>query len=378
MNIGIDARMMNPGCGIGRYIEQLVVHILALPESKEHTFVLFVKKEQIPTYRMLQEQYLHVKFVEADVHWYTWKEQRELPKIIRGYDIDLMHFPHWNVPYAYGGPFVVTVHDLIMYHFPRPSATTLGPLKFFIKDKIHRLILRRAVKKAEHILVPTEFTKHDVHTTLRIPEEKMTVTYEAPSMIMPDKEESALEILEKYQIFKPHVICVGAAYPHKNLLGLLRAWKIFEETYGSDYQLVLVGKKSAFYDTIMNSDEMKACKQVVYTGFVSDSVLRVLYETASLSVIPSLYEGFGLPPLEAMQYGIPVVSSDKTCLPEVLGEAALYTDPENPEQLASVMYTGLTDEHIRNALIENGKRELGRYRWETLAKQTLVVYEGKY
>ncbi|MBU0661488.1 glycosyltransferase family 4 protein [Patescibacteria group bacterium] len=375
MNIGIDARMISPSFGIGRYIEQLLLHMFALEKSKEHSFVLFMKKEMAQIYMPLfQELHANIRVVYTEIPWYSFKEQKEMPALIRAEGVDCMHFPHWNVPYLYNDPFVVTVHDLIMYHFPRPEATTLGPLLFFFKNRVHRFILSHAVKKARHVLVPSMFTKEDVHTTLRVPKEKMTVSYEAPIDIK-EGEGKPLSVLETYNIFRPHVLYVGAAYPHKNVKGLLEAWHVFEQTYGNDYQLVLVGQKNPFYTRLLESKEMRACTQVIYTDFVPDDQLKVLYETASLFVTPSLYEGFGLPPLEAMKYGVPVVSSDRTCLPEILGEAALYADPENKEQLAEQMYRALSDDHIRFVLKERAKGELSRYSWKQMAEQTLAIYE---
>ena len=272
MKIGIDCRMLGSGFGLARYIQQLVKHLLEI--DLENQYVLFFRNENIKEFKAVTNK--NVKIIIADLPWYSWQEQIKFKKIIKQQNIDLMHFPHWNVPYVYNGPFVVTIHDLIMYHFPRPEATTLGTSKFFVKDKIHRLILRHAVKRAKHILTPTSFTKHDIHTTLKIPEEKITITYEAPFCISEEGKLNPLDVLEKYQILKPHVIYVGAAYPHKNLKGLLKAWQIFEQRYGLDYQLVLVGQKNYFYDKLINSDEIKACKQVVYTGFVPDNVLQIL------------------------------------------------------------------------------------------------------
>ena len=170
------------------------------------------------------------------------------------------------------------------------------------------------------------------------------------------------------------MLYVGAAYPHKNLEGLLNAWKIFEEKYGDEYQLVLVGKKDYFYSRIFNNRTIEQCSNIVFTGFIPDEELVALYASVSLFVFPSLYEGFGLPPLEAMAHGVPVVASNRSCLPEVLGEAVLYFDPENYHQMASCIHHGLTDADLRFELKERGAEELKRFSWEKLARQTLAVY----
>jgi glycosyltransferase involved in cell wall biosynthesis len=278
------------------------------------------------------------------------------------------------VPILYNKPFVVTIHDLTMYHYPRPEATTLGPLKFWFKDKAHRLVVRHAVRKAKKIIVTSEFTKQDVRKTLGVPMEKMVVTYQAPFERYKLQDTNKFKIQNsKFKITEPYVLYVGAAYPHKNLGGLLKAWKIFCEKYGEDYKLVLVGQKNYFYNNLQSS--IFNLKSVVHLDNVSDDELVSLYSNASLFVFPSLYEGFGLPPLEAMSHGVPVASSNRACMPEVLGEAALYFDPENYEQMADVIHRGLMDEDVRFQLKNNASELLKAYSWEKLARETLCLYE---
>ncbi|MFH0857605.1 MAG: glycosyltransferase family 1 protein [Candidatus Magasanikbacteria bacterium] len=375
MRIGIDARMMSSGFGIGRYIEQLVIHLLELPEAKENDFVLFLMPDGIKQYGYLREKYKNVSFVLADIHWYTFQEQWKFLKRVNNASLDVMHFPHWNVPLFYRKPFVLTVHDLTMFHFPRPDATTLGPIKFWIKDKAHRLILKSATKRAKHIFVTSEFTKQDVFDHLKVPKEKMLVTYQAPfDHIEKSNPQGGVDKLKQWGITLPYVLYVGAAYPHKNLPCLLRAWKRVEEKTGNLYQLVLVGKKTPFYTQLLESEAMKDCNTIIYTDFVEDMNLEVIYNHAKLFVFPSLYEGFGLPPLEAMAHKVPVVSSSASCLPEVLGEGALYFDPESEENMAQVMMSALEDENIRMDILSAGKGVLQNYSWNILAKKTFDEY----
>lgn len=371
MRIGIDARMLGTGYGIGRYIEQLIEHLALI--DRENEYVLFVKEQGTMNNEQLTKLPENFREALTDIPWYSLAEQTKLTSIIKRERVDLMHFPHWNTPLAYRAPFIVTIHDLTMFHYPRPEATTLGPVKFWFKDKAHRLVIRHAVKRAKHIIVMSEWVKQDVHETLGVPMEKMTVTYQAPFQ---DNAEFRIQnselILKKYSIQKPYILYVGAAYPHKNLEGLLKAWKIFTEKYGAGYQLVLAGKEDYFYKRLKSVISNQ--KSVVFTGLVSDDELIVLYESASLFVYPSLSEGFGLPPLEAMARGVPVASSNRTCLPEVLGEASLYFDPENYAQMAEVMYRGLTDEEASFELRQKAREELKRYSWGKLARETLGIY----
>jgi glycosyltransferase involved in cell wall biosynthesis len=369
MNIGIDARMMGPGFGLGRYVEQLVLHLLQIEQAKDHVFVLFVKPDGKKQYKYLTKKYKNVQFVVVDIHWYSIKEQIVFPKIIRSQHIDLMHFPHWNVPLFYRGNFVLTIHDLIMYHFPRPEATTLGPILFFIKNKIHRLVLIVASRRAKHIFVTSTFTAEDVHNCLNIPFEKMTVTYQAP--FKKDEKNKIKEIAIRE---KQYALYIGAAYPHKNISMLIDAWEVLEEKYGDDFELVLAGKENSFYTEIQKNIETSKSKNITYIGFVSDEELISLYKKALLYVFPSLYEGFGLPPLEAMQYGIPVASSNASCLPEVLSDNVLYFDPENKEHMADMIWKGLTDEYIRFDLINKSKQYVKQFSWNDLAQETFKKY----
>jgi glycosyltransferase involved in cell wall biosynthesis len=376
MKIGIDARMYGSGFGLARYTQQCIHHLLKI--DSDYQYVLFVKKNHAALSSYIKEHSItQVRLVVVDIPWYSLKEQLCFKKIIQKESVDLMHFPHWNIPLFYNDPFVVTIHDLIMYHYPRPEATTLGPITFWIKDQIHRRVVRHAVGKAKHIFVTSEFTKHDVHTTLQVPLDKMTVTYQAP-FVSAKSDVSASAVLKKYGITKPFALYVGSAYPHKNLDTLVDAWKQYIAEYEEDRQLVLVGKESYFYDRLQK--KIKDDFSIIYTGFVEDDELTALYTKSDLYIFLSLYEGFGLPPLEALSHGVPVIASNRSCLPEVLGEAALYVDPKEVSQIVDVMHTGFTDEHIRHDIRQNAKKELLKYSWSSLAKKTQDIYDrvGRY
>lgn len=371
MRIGIDARMYGKGFGLARYIEQLIHHLAFIPSS--YTFVFFVSSSERARLEKHMSRYnTAVEYIEVDIPWYSWKEQIYFPRVLRSASLDLVHFPHWNVPLFYRKKFIVTVHDLIMYHYPRPEATTLGPVLFWIKDRIHRLVLRHAVMHAEKICVTSEFTKQDMHTTLGVAKDKMVVTYQAPFPQSTIKK-VADDVLQTYGITKPYVLYVGAAYPHKNIARLVDVWNDYVDVYGDDMQLVLVGKENYFYTQIVQ--KIAGNPHIVYTGFVSDEDLEVLYMKSRAYVFISFYEGFGLPPLEALMHNVPVIASHTSCLPEVLGEAALYVDPENNEQIREALHTVITDEHIRHELKEYGKEVREQYSWNRLATQTYRIYE---
>lgn len=364
MKIGIDARMYGPSQGgIGRYVEQLIKHLQKIDQNNQ--YVLFLRQNNFVECEISNPNF---KKVLADIPWYSLKEQTNLTKIITKENVDLMHFPHWNVPLFYRGKFIVTIHDLIMYHFPRTEASTHGPLAYFIKDKLHRLVLSSAAKRAADIIATSEFTKQDIIKELKINLKKITVTYQAP---LPTKE--ANEPLPK-EIKKPYALYVGAGYPHKNLAGLLKAWKKIEER-NEELNLVLAGRKNFFYDQLTNSLEFKSCKRIKYLPNPNDELLETLYQNASLFVFPSFYEGFGLPPLEAMLRNVPTASSNTSCLLEVLGNAAWYFDPNDIEDMARKILTVFDNTDLRSTLQKCAQVLLKKYSWASLAHKTLQLYK---
>ncbi|MFA5127877.1 MAG: glycosyltransferase family 1 protein [Patescibacteria group bacterium] len=374
MKIGIDARMLgSKQGGIGRYIEQLVrefaneQHTPApLQRGGDFEFVVFLRKENWD----LVAETPNIKKVMADIPWYGWREQLLLPEIIKREKVDLMHFPHWNIPLFYKGKFIVTIHDLLLLHYPTRAASTLGPISYFFKSIAHKIILRHAIYYSKKIIAPSEFTKNDILKNFKVKPEKIIVTLLAPMPAITQMADIDLKI--QYKITKPYILYVGVAYPHKNLEGLLEAWKIFCADHGNIYQLVLAGRKNFFYERLEKMAEN--IDGVIFTGFVPDDDLPTLYQHASLYVFPSFYEGFGLPPLEAMTYGVPVTSSNTTCLPEILGQAAAYFDPRDPSDMADTIWRCLIDSELRATLNKNGTQLIHNYSWKNTARATLDVY----
>lgn len=372
MRIGIDARMYGPKQGgLGRYIEQLIKKLEKY--DSENEYIIFLRKKNWDEYHPENPKF---KKILADVRWYGLAEQIKMPKIINQQKVDLMHFPHWNVPYFYKEPFIVTIHDLLLLHYPTKKASTLGPITYWFKNLAFKKVLQHAASKAKQIISPCEFTRQDINQTLNVPLEKIVVTYLAPSDYSPLSNPGlSRELRRKYNITKPYALYVGVAFPHKNLEGLIKAWEIFEKKYTDKFQLILVGKKNFFYDRLINSELFKKSKNVIYTDYLNDSELSEIYSGARLYVFPSLYEGFGLPPLEAMQHEIPVISSNSTCLPEILGDSAYYFDPHNYNQIADAIYMGFTDEKLREKLINSSKNTIQKYSWDSTAKETLIIYK---
>lgn len=368
MRIGIDARMYGPKQGgLGRYIEQLILNLEKIDSVNE--YVIFLRHENWEEYTPSAPNF-HKQL--ADIKWYGWSEQIFLPQIFKTEEVDLMHFPHWNVPFFYRRPFVATIHDLLLLHYPTRAASTLGPILYFFKNLAFKFILNRTAKSARQIIAPCEFVKNDIVKTLKINPEKITVTLLAPGEPTTQTTRPPDNLPTQ-----PYILYVGVAFPHKNLLGLIRVWKIFTEKYDNNYRLVLVGKENYFYRQLKNHPLIKElANKPIFTGFVEDDDLPHFYQNASLYIFPSLYEGFGLPPLEAMQYNLPVASSNHSCLPEILKNGAIYFNPENYEEMAETINKGLIDENLRKNLINNGQNLLKNYSWNETARQTLKIYQN--
>ncbi len=380
---------MGKGYGIGRYIEELVTHLADV--DTEHTFVLFVSKDSA-----FSCQDSRFELHQVDIPWYSLTEQLKMPRVIKRAKVDLMHFPHWNVPVRYKGSYVVTIHDLTMFHHPRPEATTRGPVVYAVKDLIHRLVVRHPVLQARRVITVSDWVKQDVIKTFDADAEKIDVIYESPTEQISNSEgrssnieggydqgTSAFNIQDSnFNIQSPYVLYVGSAYPHKNLKTLLQAWQLVEQQLGeqasdlANISLIFAGKPSTFYDRLISSYAWQACERAQHIGFVPDELLPSLYAGAELFVFPSRSEGFGLPPLEAMQAGTPVVASTATCLPEVLGEAALYADPESPEMMAAAIVRGLQNPDLRRDLVRAGTVQVQQYQASAQTEQVLAVYNA--
>ena len=373
MRIGIDARFFGTlGKGLGRYTQQLVEHLETADIKNE--YVVFLRKENFDAYVPKNP---HFTKALADVPWYSWREQWKMPRILSKYRLDLMHFTHFNVPLLYRRPFVLTVHDLILFHFPTRRSTTRSAFVYGIKYVAYRWALRSAIARAQRIFAVSRYTARDIEKHFPKAKKKIVVTYQAASLLeggagdSPDILDREL-LLKKYGILKPYFLYVGNAYPHKNLERLLCA---FASLGLRGAKLVLVGKEDYFYERLRRYAEEKSMQGIVFTGEVTDAELALLYRDALAYVFPSLYEGFGLPPLEAMAQGTPVLASSAAAMPEILGSAARYFRPNSEESIAKALREALFDSDFRKRFAERGRQRVRKFSWEMLARITRRVYE---
>jgi len=371
MRIGIDARMYGPkvgGGGLGRYVEQLVHELASI--DQHNRYVLFLKRDNEPDARLFNER---IETRVADIHWYTLREQLQLGGIIDREQLDLVHFPHWNVPRFLKTPFIVTVHDLILLEEPRSAkATTKHPLVYALKYRGFREVLRHALFTSQHIIAVSEYTKQSILRYFPdVPAGKISVVYEGVTPLGDGKQPSTQRSAPN-----PYLLYVGNAYPHKNLETLLHAFSFFHRLHPK-VTLTLAGRDDLFYERLR-----KECEEIdLPPGAVrfvmnpSDGDLHDLYVGASVYVFPSRVEGFGLPALEAMQAGVPVAASRAGSLPEILADAATYFDPVDIEDIVHVLEQTLTDATLRATLVARGSQRVKQFSWKTMAEQTLAVYE---
>ncbi len=372
MKIGIDARLYGlKHAGIGRYVMHLVEELKRLDTTNQ--YILFLRQD---VYHQLNLPPNWHK-VLADVHHYTLAEQIYLPKLIKSSQVDLIHFPHFNVPLLYPGPFIVTIHDLLWHEVRGLRVTTLNPLIYLLKYGGYRLVVAHALTKAAHILVPSHWVRQELEVRFNLPSHKVSVTYEgiATAFSQPVNSQTAVNLLSHFKITPPFVVYTGSTYPHKNLRVLLQAISQLKQQK-VNLKLVIVSARSVFLNELKAFvHRLKLDSQVIFTGFIADSELRLLYSQAAALVHPSLSEGFGLIGLEAMAAGLSVVASQAGSLPEIYQDAALYFDPQSVADLTAKLQAVLTDQTLVKNLQAKGRQLAQTYSWTTTAQKTLQVYQ---
>lgn len=371
--IGIDARFYGTEQkGLGRYVQKLVEELEHL--DAPYQFKIFLTKKGFELYQPASSRFQPVLM---DVPWYGWREQREVPKILNREACELVHFPHFNVPFAYKRPYIVTIHDLILFDHPSRRASKLSWPLYQAKYAAFKLNLSHTLKQARQILTVSAYTQSRLIKYFPWTQEKIRVTHIAPGQasLKTDLQLSDLGMTS------PYILYVGNAYPHKNLEFLVRAFHAYlTENKHSHLNLVFVGKLDYFYfrlQELINSLAWPAQQiPVKVFGYATESQLACLFQHASAYVFPSLEEGFGIPPLEAMQYNIPVLSSQRGSMPEILGKAALYFDPTSAADFTQKLSMILTNARLREDLIRAGQAQAQRYSWQACAQQTLQAYQS--
>ena len=363
--IVIDARIRRSSTG--RYVDRLMEHLQDIDEQNRYIVVLQNDDDWLPRKPNFEVTY-------SNCPQFSINPLHEIVYAIKLYGLkaDLVHFPMNQQPMFYFKPVVTSTLDLTMLSYTRPGKTPL-PI-FYLKMAGYKFIFWYSNRKSKQIITISNYVKKDLESNYRFTNGKTTTTYcatEPPIEVTP----KAPKFIKQNQKF---LLYVGTALPHKNLESLIYSFIILRKTHPS-LKLVLAGKKEYYYDKLVDYTKSKdISKDVVISGFVSDEVLKWLYENAICYVFPSLSEGFGLPGLEAMAHGLPVVSSNATCLPEIYSDAAIYFDPLDIEDMSEKIDKVISDKKLRNKLIKKGCSQIKKYSWEKMDKETLAVYEKTF
>ncbi|MCD6594311.1 glycosyltransferase family 4 protein [bacterium] len=358
--IAIDARMLGAS-GIGTYIENLLGEFKKLDHSLY--FKLIGDAEKLNRLVGSSSRY---EIIPADFPIYSIAEQFKLPKLADGCDI--LHSPHHNVPILYKGKLLVTFQDALHWDHPEYIPNWRG--------KIYLKFISKKIRRADWIITSSQFTANRACEIFDFPSDKITVTpYGVNTHHFSRRSpESVRAILEKYGIhWGNYLFYIGNIKPHKNIENLIKAYEL-ARAKGVRANLVLAGKISGLRAKV-DIEKFSSAPGVKYVGEIPYSELPYFYSGARALVFVSLYEGFGLPPLEAMACGCPVLCSNTTSLPEVVGDSAILVNPENVEEIAKKIKIISLDLKIRKKIVAKSKERIKLFKWEKTAEKTLEIYK---
>ncbi|GCE03970.1 glycosyltransferase family 4 protein [Dictyobacter aurantiacus] len=376
MKIGINAQFFQfPATGSGQYLSHLLNALADVDDHNEYVLLGPRSLPQLPVqaypYRVHAVPSLAAR--NENIEKVVW-EQWTSPLAARKEHVDLLHVPHFAPPLLPPVPTVVTIHDVIALRLPayRPNR----------KVKAYTNLIARSAHRASMVIAPSQHARQDIIDVLKLPPERIRVIYEAAGdEYQPVTDPAVLAAARaRYGLGERYIFYLGGLDQRKNVPQLVRAFARLHAQIGDpDLQLLIAGnpdkqKGSLFPDPRPVAADLGMSGQIIYR-FIEEEDKPAIYSGASVFVFPSLYEGFGLDPLEAMSCGAPVVCSNRTSLPEVVGDAAISVDPEDVRELVDAMYRVLTDEGLRTGLRARSLQQAKRFHWHQAAQQTLAVYE---
>lgn len=360
-HIVIDARIRRSSTG--RYVDRLLEHLQDIDDYHKYTILLQPDdpwKPKNKNFRTVPCRYAQFSLNPVEQFGFAAQLYRLKP--------DLVHFTMSQQPLPYFGNIVTTSHDTTMYYFVRRGSTPLPIYK--IKIGLYRFLVWQAHVKSKKIIVPTRTVAQEFIKLQPFTEKKLVVTYESSEPPLPVRAERPKGVDGEF------IMYVGTAFPHKNLPKLIEAFDVLH-AQRPELKLVIAGKhEKHYFELIEWARTRPSFESIIFTGFVSDAELKWLYQHCRAYVFASLSEGFGLPPLEAMAHGAPVLSSNASCMPEVYGEAAHYFNARQPHDIAEKISEVLDNDKLRNQLIANGYEQLKKYSWHTMAEETMTVYKA--
>jgi glycosyltransferase involved in cell wall biosynthesis len=364
VRIAIDARKLHD-FGIGTYIRNLLKHLALI--DRETEYVLLCRPQDVTVADQLGPNF---RAVVEPSRPYSLAEQVMLPARLVAQNVSLLHEPHYVLPPLVPCRAVVTIHDCIHLMFPQylPNRLAYG---------YARTNLWAAARRAERIFTVSESSKADILRYCDVPAERIIVVYNAidERFATPPDPEAVERVRERYRLNGPFALYVGNIKPHKNLERLIDAFDLVRRGGYERLELLIIGDQISKFPRLRRAvDRHKLHKHVRFLGFVADDTLAALYRLATVFVFPSLYEGFGLPPLEAMASGTPVVTSNRSSLPEVVGDAAVLVDPYSASSIAEGIQQVLSDASLRQTLAARGLARARDFSWEASIRRIHEVY----
>lgn len=364
--IGIDARFFRAETGgISRYTKELLNHLAAIDAHNE--YVVFLTEADISEWTIQQENFRPI--VVTATH-YTTAEQTTFLKDLLTAKLDLVHFLNFNHPILYTKSFVTTLHDLTTFFFPAGKSS-----KSKVRHFAFRQVFKRSLMSAKKVIAISEYSANDAEKHLKVPHAKMEVIYEGGPQPVEIPFGTKKAVMDFLGTKDPYFLFVSQWRPHKGIITLIEAFNEFKAKTGFPHKLVLVGKQTVLEDEVKQKlVESPFASDIITPGFVVDEFLPALYHHAYAFVMPSEYEGFGLPVLEAMTYGTVAIIADNSSLPEVGGDAALYFPTRDVQKLALCLERISTEPGLRDQLLQKSPKQLQKFSWHKCAEQTLRVY----
>ncbi len=372
MKIGIDARSLlrQERAGLEQYLANLIFNLAKIDRENQYfLFFNFIRPQYQKFLPQLTSENFHNIICRIPSKIMNRLFKIHFPVEFCIGKLDIFHGPRHRLLPSIFARCVLTIHDLMFLAHPE----FLKPewVKSFEKE------IPNGIKRADLIIADSEFTKNEIIEKWNISQEKIKVTYlGVGEEFYPIEDEIIIaKVKHKYGIKNKYILYVGNIEPKKNLIRLIEAFFQLRNSI-TGYNLVITGGKSWFFDHVFQKvNELNLQKEVIFTGYISDEELPALYNGADIFIFPSLYEGFGIPVIEAMACGTPVITSNVASLPEVVGEAGVLVDPFNLEEITTAMYQLLTDTNLHTKLKEKGLQRAKLFSWEKTARETLAVYK---
>lgn len=354
--------------GIGRYVFELLSALLKI--DAKNRYVVFYNKNNVATADLeVLGANEAVSLVPTTIRHYSWQEQVLLPRVLKKYPVDLMHFPNFNVPVWYKGPYVVTVHDMVHHKISGHKKS------HYFHFRGYKYVMRKAVERAVKIITPSEAARGEITHYFPGLESKISVISEGTSL-NPVSSKVVDRVKKQFLLTRPYFLFVGTLERKKNTQLLAQGFDQFIEQYGLDMDLVFAGKPDPHYpEAKLQILQIKHANRIVLTGFVSDAFLASLYQGAYAFVSASLHEGFGLPGVEAMQFGLPILVSNIPVFNEIYDSAAIYFNGESATDIAEKMHLVARDKQFYEQLQQKSLARSQFFTWERAARETLEVYE---